>query len=337
MIRWLVPLLILFFCEVVLSEPKYPLSDHYDGDKFHNPGKTDQLKSFWDVLKWQLTSDKVPFPEHVPNKNYPFRPLTSTNKVNVTFINHATFLIQLPGLNVLTDPVYSQRVSPFTFFGPKRVREPGLPFEDLPPIDVVIVSHSHYDHLDTETLKQLDKKYHPLILLPLGNESMMRRLNIQNFKTMDWWESESIKDVKITFAPAQHWSNRHLWDKNETLWGSFMVDNGQQKIYFAGDTGLGPHFKEIRKRHGSPDLALLPIGAYKPRWFMQFHHMNPEDSVRAHQELEAKRSIGMHFGTWQLTDEGINEPVEDLKVALEKAGLKEDDFLVLDQGQSLSY
>ena len=330
-------ILSLFVCEVALSKNQYPISDHFDGKKFHNPGKNDDLKSIWQVIKWQLTGDRDPFPDHVAIKNYPMRPLTSTEKINATFINHATFLIQLPGLNIITDPVYSERVSPFSFAGPKRAKEPGIPFDVLPKIDLVIVSHNHYDHLDIETLKQLDEKFHPLFLVPLGEEKLLGKNGIQNIKAMDWWEEVKVKDVKITFAPAQHWAGRWLWDRNETLWGSFMIDNGVQKIYHAGDTGYGPHFLDIKKRLGAPDLALLPIGAYEPRWFMKHYHMNPEESVKAHIDLAATRSIAMHYGTWQLTDEGIDKPVEDLIVARKKLEVAEDKFLILDQGQALSY
>lgn len=313
----------------------YPLSDHYDGKTFHNPGK-DHLNSFWDLLKWRFSNERVPFPESVPIKNYPFHALENTEKLAVTFINHSTVLLQLPGLTILTDPIYSNRTSPVSFAGPERVKEPGLPFENLPAIDVVLVSHNHYDHLDIETLKRLDAKFHPLFLVSLGDEKLLLKEGIQNVKAMDWWEELKVKDVRFTFAPSQHWSARTLWDKNNSLWGSFMVDQGEEKIYFAGDTGLGPHFKEIKERLGKPTLSLLPIGSYKPQWFMRFHHLNPEDAVVAHQDLESKKSIAIHYGTFQLSDEGIDEPVEDLKKAMDKHDMTDKDFLILDQGQTYS-
>jgi L-ascorbate metabolism protein UlaG (beta-lactamase superfamily) len=314
----------------------YKESDHYNGKTFHNPGRND-LKSFWDVMKWKMTAETVKWPEHVGNKTYPLRPLASNEKVNATFINHATYLLQLPGVNVLTDPVYSERVSPTTFMGPKRVREPGVPFEMLPKIDVVLVSHNHYDHLDIETLKRIDGKFHPLFVVPLGDDKLLLKFGIQNVKALDWWEEVRVRDVRITFAPSQHWSARHLWDKNECLWGSFMIDSGAVKVYHAGDTGYGPHFKDIKNRLGAPDIALLPIGAYKPRWFMQHHHMDPEDAVKAHIDLGAEKSISMHFGTFQLTDEGIDEPVRDLGIALKALNVSEEKFFTLDQGEAYSY
>jgi L-ascorbate metabolism protein UlaG (beta-lactamase superfamily) len=328
-------ILLLFINEAVLSQaPK--VSDHFDGKMFHNPGQND-LKSFWQVLKWKMTADTVKWPEKLDNKNYPLKTLTPLEKVSATFINHATFLLQFQGMNVLTDPLYSDRASPFTFLGPKRVRSAGIAFEMLPPIDVVLVSHNHYDHMDIETLKQLDAKFHPLFLVPLGDDKHLLKAGIQNVKALDWWEEVRVRDVRFIFAPSQHWSARQLWDKNECLWGSFMIDSGATKVYHAGDTGYGPHFTEIKSRLGAPDLALLPIGAYKPRWFMKHHHMDPEDAVKAHLDLGEPQSIGMHFGTFQLTDEGIDEPVNDLAVNLEKMKISSERFRVLDQGEAISY
>lgn len=329
----------IFFLTLILSgaamSGPYSKSDHYDGKKFHNPGEND-LKSLWQVLKWKLTADTVKWPDHVPNKNYPFRPLGTNEKMSASFINHATFFLQFPGLNVLTDPVYSERVSPLTWIGPKRVREPGLPFDTLPSVDVVIISHNHYDHLDTESLKQIDAKFHPLFLVPLGDEKLLNEIGIQNVKAMDWWEEIKVKDVRFIFTPAQHWSSRTPWDKNESLWGSYMVDAGAVKVYFGGDTGYSDHFRDIKSRVGAPDLALLPIGAYAPAWFMRIHHMSPMEAVKAHLDLGAVRSLGMHFGTFQLTDEGINEPVTDLMKGLQELKVSPQNFQVLDQGQTLS-
>ncbi|MCM2349173.1 MAG: MBL fold metallo-hydrolase [Bacteriovoracaceae bacterium] len=326
-------LLLLFFPLLAFS---YPESDHFNGKKFFNPGP-DELKSFWQVLKWQIIGNKEEWPQSVPNKNYPLRPLGGSEKVSATFINHSSFLMQLPGLNVLTDPVYSERVSPITWIGPKRVRAPGIPFELLPQIDVVIISHNHYDHLDLETLKMLDAKYHPLFLVPLGDEKHLGKAGIQNVKALDWWEEVRVKDNRFIFTPSKHWSARHLWDKNECLWGSFVIDNGTSKIYFAGDTGYSSHFLDIKRRLGVPDLAFLPIGAYEPQWFMKAYHMNPEEAVLAHKDLEAVKSIAIHFGTFQLSDEAIDGPVKGLKEAMEKHQIPKNDFIILDQGQALVY
>ncbi len=334
---WLKMLKLLF---ILLLFPLTSLSnksDHFDGKHYFNPDYPNELKSFWDVLKWKMTADTKEWPEHVANKNYPIRLLAPNEKLSATFINHATFLLQFPGVNVLTDPVYSERVSPYTFAGPKRVREPGIAFDQLPPIDVVIVSHNHYDHLDIETLKRLDAKFHPLFIVPLGDDEHLKKAGIQTVKAVDWWEEVRVKDVRFIFAPSRHWSARQLWDKNECLWGSFMIDSGAVKVYHAGDTGYGKHFLDIKSRLGAPDVALLPIGAYKPRWFMKFHHMDPEDAVKAHIDLGAARSIGMHFGTFQLTDEGIDEPTADLEASLKKSEIPREKFMILDQGQAISY
>jgi L-ascorbate metabolism protein UlaG (beta-lactamase superfamily) len=307
-------------------------TDHFDGKKFFNPGHRDD-NSFFDLLKWRFTADAEAWPETVPNKIYAIPTIPHGKKVSFTFINHATFLVQLPGLNILTDPVYSQRVSPVSFAGPKRAREPGLPFEALPAIDVVFVSHNHYDHLDLATLKNLDAKFHPLFIVPLKVRQFLLKEGLQNVVELDWWQEFKVKDTIVIFTPALHWSSRTLWDKDETLWGSFMVKSPGFSFYFGGDTGYAEHFRDIKIRLGSPDVALLPIGAYEPRWFMKKHHMNPEEAVKAHKDLEAGISFPMHFGTFQLSDEGIEGPVKALKEALGDLS----NFPVLDQGESRTF
>ncbi len=284
-----------------------------------------------------MTSTPEKWPEVVANKNHPMRKILKGEKSNITFINHATFLIQYQDLNVLTDPIYADRASPVRFAGPKRVRAPGVTIESLPKIDVVIISHNHYDHLDLETLKNLEDKFQPLILVPLGDEKLLLHEGLKNVKALDWWEEERMNDIRFIFTPSQHWSARGLWDKNDCLWGSFMIDSGVQRIYFGGDTGYGGHFVDIKNRLGAPDVALLPIGAYKPRWFMKFHHMDPDEAVKAHVDLSAKQSIAMHFGTFQMADEGLNDPVIDLNLALTQYKLSSDDFLVLDEGETVAY
>jgi L-ascorbate metabolism protein UlaG (beta-lactamase superfamily) len=323
------------FSVSAFSHP-FPKSDHYNGKKFFNP-EGPELKSFWNVIKWQLTNDKRDWPQSVPNENYGLRPLAPNERASATFINHSTFLLQLPGLNIMTDPVYSERVSPVTFAGPKRVRAPGIPLDILPSIDVVIISHNHYDHLDLETIKQLDKRSHPLFLVPLGDGKLLKAAGVLNVKEVDWWEEVKVKDTRIVFTPSQHWSARGLFDKNDSLWGAYMIMNEATKIYFGGDTGYGPHFLDTKSRLGAPDLALIPIGAYQPEWFMLAHHMNPAQAVKAHFDLESARSIGIHFGTFQLADEAIDDPTNDLSIAKKTHGLSDEAFRVLDQGQTLSF
>ena len=255
-------------------------------------------------------------------------------KIAVTYINHSTFLWQLPELNVLTDPVYSRRVSPLSWSGPKRVREPGLAFEKLPPIDVVIISHNHYDHLDIKTLKKLEEKFSPVFLVPLGDAVWLRSEGLQKVIELDWWESHEVKGVEIHFTPAQHFSGRGLFDRDLSLWGSFLLKTNEMKIYFGGDTGYASHFEEIGKRFGGVDLAFLPIGAYEPRWFMKMAHVNPEEAVQAHIDLQARLSIGMHFGTFQLTDEAFREPPSELAKGLTRKGVPLNHFRVMPNGQT---
>lgn len=325
---------VIIFGGLMNQALSYTKSDHFDGKKFHNLDVRDDLKSFWSVMKWKWTSTPAQWPERMVNEEHKFETLSPDSKSVVTFINHASFLIQLPGVNVLTDPIYAERASPFSFAGPKRVRAPGINLELLPKIDLVVISHNHYDHLDLETLVQIDQKFHPLFLVPLGDEKLLKKAGIQSVKEVDWWEEYRLKDTKVIFTPSQHWSARGLFDKSQSLWGSFYFDNGASKIYFGGDTGYANHFKEIRIRYGAPDIALLPIGAYEPRWFMKAHHMNPEDAVKAHLDLASMFSIGMHFGTFQLTDEEIDRPLKDLVFAREAFKVPAESFRTLSEGES---
>lgn len=318
-------LILLFSISIAWGSP---VSDHFDGKNFFNPGRKDD-KTFFDVMKWKLTSKAKDWPPFVPNKTYPAPILPEGKRANFTFINHASFLVQMEGLTFLTDPVFSERVSPVTFAGPSRVREPGVAFESLPAVDVVLISHNHYDHLDLATLKNLDAKFHPLFIVPLKVREFLLKEGLQNVAELDWWQEFKIKDSVVIFTPTVHWSSRSLWDKYETLWGSFLVKAPGFSFYFGGDSGYGEHFRDIKMRLGPPDVALLPIGAYEPRWFMKMHHMNPEEAVLAHKDLGAGMSFPIHFGTFQLTDEGIDEPVEALKKALGDI----QNFQVLDQGE----
>lgn len=326
--------LILLSASLNVWSNSYPKSDHFDGKLFHNPGG-DDLKSLWQVIEWKWNAEPVAWPPELFNKKFNVPTLTQNSKGTVTFINHSSFLIQLPGFNILTDPVFSNRVSPVRFAGPKRVRPPGISLDELPVIHAVLISHNHYDHLDLDTLKTIDAKFHPLFLVPLGDAKLLLSSGIQNVKEMDWWEEFKVRDNRIVFAPAQHWSSRTPWDKNKSLWGSYMINGPGLKVYFAGDTGYGDHFLQIKTRLGAPDVALIPIGAYKPRSFMKHHHMNPEEAVKAHVALGSDTSLAMHFGTFQISDEGIDEPVKDLVFAKKQYQISEEKFLVLEQGDSL--
>jgi L-ascorbate metabolism protein UlaG (beta-lactamase superfamily) len=321
---------------------KGPVTDHFDGDLFYNPWSRYQT-TFLDVMKWKFTAKTVEWPQSVKNNPFPvIDPQYQRGDVSVSFINHASFLIQVGGLNILTDPVFSERTSPFSFAGPKRVREPGIAFDALPHIDAVLVSHNHYDHMDLPSLQRISDKYNAKIIVPLGDKGWLENDGVNNVDQMDWWETRELSsDVKIHFAPAQHWSARGITDKNKSLWGSFLIEFKGKMIYIGGDTGYGPHFQMAAERFPTIELALIPIGAYEPRWFMKYAHMNPEDSLKAFRDLKAKKAIGMHFGCWQLTDEGIDEPAIELRKQMNLVKEDAEDlklrFLIPEVGATYRY
>jgi len=262
-------------------------------------------------------------------------PVPGAGEVVVTFIGHSTFLLQSPGANVLIDPVYSQRASPLSFAGPRRVRAPGVRLDDLPSISLVLLSHNHYDHCDVAVLRLLERRFHPAVVTPLGNGRLLRSAGVRRVEELDWWETASTAPLPVTVTPAQHFSARGPFDRNRALWGGFLIEAGGQRILHAGDSGYGPHFREIAARLGPIDLALLPIGAYQPRWFMQDIHVNPAEAVQAHLDLGARQSLAMHFGTFQLTPEGIDEPVRELSKALQEGDVPAGQFRAMDVGESL--
>ena len=321
----------------------YPESDHYDGESFFNPEPTTRSTagrrlSIFTILRARMKKDPAVWaiwPKHVENRPYPS---PGGAEPAVTFIGHSSFLIRLPGMNILTDPVFSARCSPFRFAGPKRVRAPGLALAALPRIDLILLSHNHYDHMDLVSLRKIRRRFpKAAIVSMLGNAAYLARKRLPRAMELDWWQSVRIGEASITATPARHFAARTLWDRNETLWGGFWISHGGRSIYFAGDTGYTKFFKEINARLGAPDLALLPIGAYEPRWFMGVVHMNPADAVMAFQDLEAKRAIGMHFGTFQLTAEAIDAPIHDLAAARAEAGMADEAFMALDVGESVGF
>lgn len=293
---------------------------------------------FGDFLRWILNREKSEWPSFVEAKPGVICIVRQVNEgIRITFVNHSTFLIQVNGLNILTDPVWSERVGAFSFVGPRRVCPPGIDFKILPPIDVVLVSHNHYDHMDLPTLKMLEKKFHPLFITGLGNQSFLEGKGIVPVEELDWWEEVKVKQgISICFVPARHFSGRFLWDMNETLWGGFVIRTSDGAIYFAGDTGFGNFLEEIAGRFSDVRVALLPIGAYKPKWFMSSVHMSPEDAVRAHLVLKPEISIAMHFGTFKLADDGYNEPVEELKKALQSFNVSSGEFIVPLPGETIT-
>jgi len=308
-----------------------PFPQHFDGKRFFNPGGS-QAGSFSGVLRWKLSSrpEKSPrfIADVVPTKP---PPCVEGQQLRVTLINHATVLLQQGGINILTDPIWSERASPFSWIGPRRRRLPGVRWDDLPRIDIVLLSHNHYDHLDAATLRRLGSRGESQFVVPTGLAGWLRSRKIGPVHELDWGDSLPTRSVTVHSVPAMHFSARGLFDRNRTLWCGYVMEAADRMIYFAGDTAFGEHFAQIRERFRAPDLALLPIGAYEPRWFMGPVHMAPDEAIRAHEILGAKTSIAMHHGTFQLSDEGIDTPKTQLR-----ADGASDSFLVLDNGQSVT-
>lgn len=318
------------------SPRNYAISDHYDGERFYNATPLPDV-GLYKLLKHILTGRSTPWPDEVLNNSSPRLDLAlPADQAAITFINHATVLIQWRDQNILTDPVWSTRVGPFSWAGPKRVRAPGVAFEDLPRIDAVLISHNHYDHLDLPTLRKLEARDQPRFYVPLGDARLLEREGFQSVTELDWWDRVRVSaEVELVFTPAQHNSGRGIFDARRSLWGSFLIQlGGAHRIYFAGDTAYSDHFREIRRRLGAPDLALLPIGAYAPRQQMRPYHMDPADAVQAQSDLDAPLSVALHFGTFQLTNEAYTQPLADLAAALQKAGQPAESFVYLSEGRT---
>ncbi|MBS1911997.1 MAG: MBL fold metallo-hydrolase [Bacteroidetes bacterium] len=321
----------------MFSAPKYlgPVTDHFDGNRFFNQGVL--RTGFKDLLRWIFHRDAGPwrsFTEYPPGPPPPER--AGEGELLVTFVNHSTVLIQLDGVNILTDPVWSHRISPVSFAGPVRHRPAGIRFEDLPPIDVVLLSHNHYDHLDAPTMQRLAREHGPRIFTSLGNTAYLESIGVGNSSDMDWWDGAELPGhLQLTCVPAQHFSGRGLGDRDCTLWCGFVVEGKGGTVYFAADTGMAQHhFTAIRERFNDITLALLPIGAYRPRWFMAPVHMGPDEAVEAHLLLQARQSMGIHFGTFAQADDGEFEPIELLNETLDVRGIAREEFFVLENGAS---
>jgi len=315
----------------VFATPPYrgPESDHFDGARFHNPDEGWQTELAF--LKWQATREAGVW----RRRDEPFGPpppaRVDGGALRTTFINHSTTLLQIDGVNILTDPIWSERPSPVRFVGPRRYRPPGIRFADLPKIDLILVSHNHYDHLDVATLLALQRRDRPRIVTPLGNAKLMARHGIDGAVDLDWWQAVPVGPLVITCVPARHFSARALSDRDKNLWSGFVIGAPSGNVYFAGDTGWGAHFERIAERFDSIRLALLPIGSYLPRWFMRPAHIDPAQAVDAHLALGARTSVAVHYGTFALGDDGEDEPLDDLRDALAAKGNPR--FLTLDHGE----
>lgn len=314
-----------------------PASDHFDGRTFFNPGG-EEPRGFLDLLRWQFDGKRTAWPTSLP----PITPVkperrVEGNRLVVTMVGHATMLIQTAGLNILTDPVWSERASPVSFAGPKRATAPGIAFDDLPPIDIVIVTHNHYDHLDVDTLKQLGKTHAPRVITPLGNDTIIHGAHaFKDTVVMDWGDRADLGNgIVVHCEPCHHWSARGMGDRRMALWAAFLIETPGGNIYHIGDTGFaeGQNYRAIRDKHGDIRLAILPIGAYEPRWFMAAQHQDPTEAIEGFRLSGAAFGIGHHFGAFQLTNEGIDDPPKALGTAMAAAGIGAEWFKGLRPGQ----
>ncbi len=290
--------------------PGFP--NHFDGTRFYNPDAP-QAPGLLEALRWKLTSRPEPSPRFISDveQSIPPRDVEGSG-LRVTLVNHSTVLLQQRGRNILTDPIWSERASPLSWIGPRRRRKLGVSWADLPRIDAVLISHNHYDHLDLPTLRRLAARGDCTFIVPAGVGRLLRSENIEPAHELDWGEDLLLAGFTIHCVPALHFSSRRFYDRNTSLWCGYVIECQERLVYFAGDTAFGSHFTQIREKFGSPHLALLPIGAYEPRWFMSRVHMAPDEAVRAHEILAAQTSIAIHHGTFQLTDEGIDTPKKEL-------------------------
>ncbi|MDX8467831.1 MBL fold metallo-hydrolase [Mesorhizobium sp. VK23B] len=314
-----------------------PPSDHFDGTLFFNPDGRPPGR-FTDLLRWQLSGGRSKWPTAFPSPYPQAKPeqRIKGKALRLTMVGHASLLIQTGGLNILTDPVWSERASPFAFAGPKRVNAPGIAFSDLPPIDLVLVSHNHYDHLDLATLKRLKESHGPRVLTPLGNDAIINRAAPgMRLSVHDWGDRLDVGAAAIHIEPTHHWSARGGRDRRMALWAGFVIEAPGGKVYFAGDTGFhgGANYRQMAEKHGGFRLAILPIGAYEPRWFMAPQHQNPEEAVQGMKLCNAAQAAGCHWGTFQLTDEPIEEPAQKLAEALAAEGILPERFRAMRPGE----
>ncbi|NJM33149.1 MAG: MBL fold metallo-hydrolase [Limnobacter sp.] len=323
-----------------------PNRAHHRPDGFVNSDGSVISKSLPDLIRWyrERFGLSLPPPPGESYASYAAFPQQAFNKAqlprnvrSVTWLGHATVLLKLQHITVLTDPHFSERAFPVQWAGPQRKVKAPAQVADLPPIDVVVLSHNHYDHTDKTTLLELaNAQPHTLFLVPLGLEKTLQDWGIDRVKALDWWNTIELANTELTLVPAHHWSARSFFDRNTTLWGGWVVKEPGFSFFFSGDTGYSQDFQEIGRRLGPFNLSAIAVGAYEPRWFMKAQHINPEEAVRVHQEVGSALSIGVHWGTFELTDEALDKPVEDLKKAKAKLGVADSAFRLLAQGQTVA-
>jgi L-ascorbate metabolism protein UlaG (beta-lactamase superfamily) len=317
-----------------------PTSDHFSGSRFHNRDNASDY-SLWEEIKvaWELRTKKKNWPARFETKPYraPAEPVI--RGIRVLWIGHSTTLIQTPRLNIMTDPILFDSIGPGVF-GPKTVTNPGVLIDSLPVIDLVLISHNHYDHLDLRSLHALAERQPaapPRILIGLGGGRLLSSAGLSSYSELDWGESVTLKDTRVYFLEAIHTSRRGIWDRDKQLWGSFLIDSPQGRIYFAGDSAYGAHFRRIYEKYGAPKVSLLPIGAYEPRWFMYRMHMNPEEALRSHLDLHSQNSIGIHFGLIDNAGESYDAPINDLIAARRTQAVEAARFVAPRYGQVFEY
>uniref|UniRef100_UPI00358F5986 N-acyl-phosphatidylethanolamine-hydrolyzing phospholipase D-like isoform X2 n=1 Tax=Myxine glutinosa TaxID=7769 RepID=UPI00358F5986 len=340
-------------CSTVVHAPKMmmTISEHKSDGRFVNPWPTWKQPSLFNLLQWKLMErnhNRIPHKEEL-DRTLPIRTPyfmqsscdTSVldGNLRVTWLGHASTLVELDGTMILTDPMFSKRASPSLWFGPSRYRDAPCDVDQLPEnVRAVVISHNHYDHLDYNTVINLNQRFGDALhwFVPLGLASWMRASGCKTVTELDWWQEELLPGTSVSLAatPCQHWSRRTISDENRTLWASWCLLGPKHRVFFAGDTGYCSGFQQIGHRYGPFDIALIPIGAYAPRWFLKFQHVNPEEAVHVHQDVLARHSLGIHWGTFPLSDEHYLEPREELERARERHGLTEEDFFVLEHGAS---
>ena len=312
-----------------------PVSDHFNGVRFFNPGGVPP-NGLADLLRWQMGGNRASWPASVPVPS-PAHPAERVDDLTITMVGHATLLIQTAGMNLLTDPVWSDRASPFSFAGPRRVVQPGVAFEDLPPIDAVLLTHSHYDHLDLATLRRLQDTHNPAVITPLGNDTILRDGGVDlQCSVHDWGDVAELGPLRIHVEPCHHWSARGMNDRSMALWAGFVIEGPSGKVLHIGDTGFdgGRPYRDLTARHGAIRAAILPVGAYEPRWFMQGQHQNPDEAVQGFKLSGAGVGIGHHWGTFQLTDEPREAPLTALHEALIAQNVQPEQFRAMAPGES---